>query len=171
MFIMKSIVMTGVWMAYFFEFLFNRRNEDRDYAVVYGIYMVISLLVVGLGLRFKKAMIPLIILSYPALETCHILIWRFIAEPLDQRSLECSKHYTNLQMFKTDFYFNVMFVCQSPIVLVFWYIPVYLVKYNVIMLRSDVDIYHRVFNCFMAIAMACIVFWVLHYRELGRFFQ
>ena len=113
MFIMKSIVMTGVWMAYFFEFLFNRRNEDRDYAVVYGIYMVISLLAVGPGLRFKKAMIPLIILSYPALETCHILIWRYIAEPLDKRSLECSKHYTNLQMFKTDFYFNVMFVCQS----------------------------------------------------------
>ena len=53
----------------------------------------------------------------------------------------------------------------------FWYIPVYLVKYNIIMLRSDVEIYQRVFNCFMAIAMACMVFWVLHYRELGRFFQ
>ena len=83
MFIMKSLVMTGVWLAYFIEFLFNRRREDRDYAVVYGIYMLISLLCVGVGLRFKKAMIPLIILSYPALETCHILIWRFIAEPLD----------------------------------------------------------------------------------------
>ena len=111
MFIMKSIIMTGVFVAYFFEFLYRQRREDRDYALVYGIYMVISLLCVGFGLRFKRAMIPLIILSYPALETCHILIWRYIAEPLDKATLECSKHYTNLQMFKTDFYFNVMFVC------------------------------------------------------------
>ena len=126
------------------------------------------MLVLTAGSNFKKHMVNMIVISFLTTECFNVVIARETIKS-DLEESDCANNA--LYRFDYHFMFFAMFLCPTTNYLVFWFVPIYAIKYNMVTLGTDIDIWFRVSQVLAVVLNVFILFYIVTWRELTRYFQ
>ena len=137
------------------------------------LYVTITTAVIIAGHKFKGVYLILIVVSYPIIETLHLVNMRMDMQVINdgiKNADDCEKSLFDFRKLGHEFFYTAGFLCPSFEVLVFWYVPTLVVKFQIILYGSDVVLFKRVSENAVVAAIGIFLYYMVTSRDLKRFF-
>ena len=140
--------------------------------ICYIIFAVIGILVMAVGTKYNRTFVPLIVATYPLLELIHLISMSYeIAQTEAQADSDCQSQLFNFRRFGHEFFFNCALTCPSIEVYAFWYLPAYIIKFQVLVYGSGVGLLENISEVGSGAFIGFFVFYTLTGKDLKRFYQ
>ena len=159
--------MTLINLIQVYKFINDPTDGQRKIATAYSCASVVNLLVLVIGSRFKRYMVYIIVFSFLTQEFFNVVIAR------ETLKTELASDCANNALYRFDYHFMffAMFLCPTTKYLVFWFVPIYAIKYNMVVFGTEIDIWFRISQVLTVVLNVFILFYIVTWRELVRFFQ
>ena len=122
------------------KFFQNPTDAQMTIAGSMSATTTMNLLVLLAGQRFKRYFVYLIVLSFLPLECFNTIIARATFQT------ELVSDCANNALYRFDYHcmFFALFLCPTTKYLACWFVPIYIAKYNLVVLGTHIDIWFRV---------------------------
>ena len=173
--------MISLFMVLFFALQINLVFEITRFLVTFEEFdklsLVIALIIiqaigVALNSRYSRYYVYIASAAYTIQELVNLFYWlnKMSQREKDDHAGEDAELYSR-EHFNLFFTCYACFLCQDTKFLMFWFTPIYTVKFFVLLYNTDTDIILRLKLYISAIVVAYFFHYLLTVRELKRFYQ